>query len=263
MNVGNESLLLKILFVLRIFLTCRQTISLGVKKFFKLPTRRGKIASNLCYDKTTEVPPASAFFLLRLAWVGGGGIAVPVQAQYYTKFSLRGGDMALTPKQERFVQEYLVDLNATAAAKRAGYSEKTAGEQAARLLTNVKIQLAIQEAQKLLRNRTEITQDMVIRETAKLAFFDIRKMFDKDGKPLDISNLDDDTAAALVGLDVQDVYEFNNDEKQFIGYIKKYKMADKLKALELLGKRFGTWEPQNKQQTAVEDLTALAEKLRV
>ncbi len=171
--------------------------------------------------------------------------------------------MALTPKQERFVQEYLVDLNATAAAKRAGYSEKTAGEQAARLLTNVKIQLAIQEAQKLLRNRTEITQDMVIRETAKLAFFDIRKMFDKDGKPLDISNLDDDTAAALVGLDVQDVYEFNNDEKQFIGYIKKYKMADKLKALELLGKRFGTWEPQNKQQTAVEDLTALAEKLRV
>ena len=171
--------------------------------------------------------------------------------------------MALTPKQERFVQEYLVDLNATAAAKRAGYSEKTAGEQAARLLTNVKIQLAIQEAQKLLRNRTEITQDMVIRETAKLAFFDIRKMFDKDGKPLDISNLDDDTAAALVGLDVQDVYEFNNDEKQFIGYVKKYKMADKLKALELLGKRFGTWEPQNKQQTAVEDLTALAEKLRV
>ena len=97
---------------------------------------------------------------------------------------------------------------------------------------------------------------------AKLAFFDIRKMFGEDGKPLDISELDDDTAAALVGLDVQDVYEFNGDEKQFVGYIKKYKMADKLKALELLGKRFGTWEPQNKQQTAVEDLTALAEKLR-
>ena len=168
--------------------------------------------------------------------------------------------MALTPKQERFVQEYLVDLNATAAAKRAGYSEKTACEQGARLLANVNVQNAIQDAKAALRDRTEITQDMVIRETAKLAFFDIRKMFDKDGKPLDISQLDDDTAAALVGLDVQDV---TDNDGNYVGFIKKYKMADKLKALELLGKRFGTWEPKDKEQTAVEDLTALAEKLRM
>lgn len=171
--------------------------------------------------------------------------------------------MKLTPKQERFVQEYLVDLNATAAAKRAGYNEKTAYSMGQRLLKNVEVQRSIQEAQKSLRNRTEITQEMVIRETAKLAFFDVRKMFDKDGKPLDISQLDDDTAAALVGLDVQDVYNFSEDEKQFIGYVKKYKMADKLKALELLGKRFGTWEPQDKEQTEVEDLMPLADKLRL
>lgn len=171
--------------------------------------------------------------------------------------------MKLTPKQERFVQEYLVDLNATAAAKRAGYNEKTAYSMGQRLLKNVEVQSSIQEAQKSLRNRTEITQEMVIRETAKLAFFDVRKMFDKDGKPLDISQLDDDTAAALVGLDVQDVYNFSEDEKQFIGYVKKYKMADKLKALELLGKRFGTWEPQDKEQTEVEDLMPLADKLRL
>ncbi len=111
----------------------------------------------------------------------------------------------LTDKQKRFVAEYLVDLNATAAARRAGYSEKTACEQAARLLANVKVQTAVQEAKQARQERTEITQDMVLRETAKLAFFDIRKMFDKNGKPLDISMLDDDTAAALVGLDVQDV----------------------------------------------------------
>lgn len=170
--------------------------------------------------------------------------------------------MALTPKQKRFVEEYLVDLNATAAAIRAGYSKKTANRIASENLSKPDIQIAIKEAQDSIQKRTEITQDMVIKEMAKLAFFDIRRMFGEDGKPLDISELDDDTAAALVGLDVQDVYEFNGDEKQFVGYIKKYKMADKLKALELLGKRFGTWEPQNKQQTAVEDLTALAEKLR-
>lgn len=167
--------------------------------------------------------------------------------------------MALTPKQKRFVAEYLLDLNATAAAKRAGYSEKTACEQAARLLANVKVQTAVQEAEQARQERTEITQDMVLREMSKLAFFDIRKMFDKNGKPLDISALDADTAAALVGLDVQDV---TDNDGNYIGFVKKYKMADKIRALELLGKHLGAWEPRDKQQTAVEDLTALAEKLR-
>lgn len=167
--------------------------------------------------------------------------------------------MALTPKQKRFVAEYLLDLNATAAAKRAGYSEKTACEQAARLLANVKVQTAVQEAEQARQERTEITQDMVLREMSKLAFFDIRKMFDKNGKPLDISALDADTAAALVGLDVQDV---TDNDGNYIGFVKKYKMADKIRALELLGKHLGAWEPLDKQQTAVEDLTALAEKLR-
>lgn len=163
--------------------------------------------------------------------------------------------MALTPKQKRFVAEYLVDLNATAAAKRAGYSEKTACEQAARLLANVKVQEAVQEAKQARQKRTEITQDMVLRETAKLAFFDIRKMFGKDGKPLNISELDADTAAALVGLDVQDVSDNDGD---YVGFVKKYKMADKIKALELLGKHLGTWEPKDdgpKDEVEEDDLS--------
>lgn len=158
------------------------------------------------------------------------------------------------------MQEYLVDLNATAAARRAGYSTKTADRIGPELLGKTCVSQAIQEAQKARQERTEITQDMVIRECARLAFFDVRKMFDKNGKPLDISQLDDDTAAALVGLDVQDVVDSDGD---YVGYVKKYKMADKIKALELLGRHLGIWEPKDKQQTAVEDLTPLAEKLRV
>lgn len=165
--------------------------------------------------------------------------------------------MALTPKQKRFVEEYLVDLNATAAAKRAGYSEKTACEQAARLLANVKVQTAVQEAKQARQERTEITQDMVLRETAKLAFFDIRKMFGKDGKPLDISELDADTAAALVGLDVQDVAD---NDGNYVGFVKKYKMADKIKALELLGKHVGAFE--RKEQNDNGALADLIEGLR-
>lgn len=126
--------------------------------------------------------------------------------------------MSLTQKQKRFVQEYLVDLNATAAAIRAGYSEKTANRIASENLSKPDIQSAIQEAIEKRQKRTEITQDMVLRETAKLAFFDVRKMFDGNGKPLDISRLDDDTAAALVGLDVQDVAD---PDGNYVGYVKK------------------------------------------
>lgn len=68
----------------------------------------------------------------------------------------------LTPKQQRFVDEYLVDLNATQAAIRAGYAERTAQEQSSRLLSNVMVQNAIQKAQAKLSGRTEITQDMVL-----------------------------------------------------------------------------------------------------
>ncbi len=163
--------------------------------------------------------------------------------------------MALTPKQKRFVAEYLIDLNATAAARRAGYSAKTADRIGPELLGKTCVSEAIQQAIQEREKRTEITQDMVLRETAKLAFFDIRKMFDKNGKPLDISELDADTAAALVGLDVQDIADPDGD---YVGYVKKYKMADKVKALELLGKHFGTWEPKDdgpKDETAEDGLS--------
>lgn len=150
--------------------------------------------------------------------------------------------MALTPKQKRFVAEYLIDLNATAAARRAGYSAKTADRIGPELLGKTCVSEAIQQEIQEREKRTEITQDMVLRETAKLAFFDIRKMFDKNGKPLDISELDADTAAALVGLDVQDI---SDSDGNYIGFAKKYKMADKLKALELLGRHLGTWEPKD------------------
>ena len=163
--------------------------------------------------------------------------------------------MALTPKQKRFVAEYLLDLNATASARRAGYSAKTPDRIGPELLGKTCVSEAIQQAIREREERTEITQDMVLRETAKLAFFDIRKIFDKDGKPLDISKLDADTAAALVGLDVQDVADNDGD---YVGFVKKYKMADKLKALELLGKHLGTWEPKDdgpKDESEEDDLS--------
>lgn len=126
----------------------------------------------------------------------------------------------LTLKQERFVSEYLVDLNGTQAAIRAGYSKKTANEQSAQLLAKLSIQEAVKAQIDARSARTEITQDMVLTELAKIGFSDIRKVvqwgptelrvvLDKDGgdsgktapyhgvRLINVEDIDDDTAAAI------------------------------------------------------------------
>ena len=135
--------------------------------------------------------------------------------------------MALNERQKLFVAEYLKDLNATQAAIRAGYSAKTAYAIAEKLLRKAEIKQAIQEAMKARSDRTEITQDRVLQELARLAFFDPRKMFHGDGSPKAIHELDDDTAAAISGLDVVNV----GNSEIGIGQVLKYKIADKGAAL--------------------------------
>lgn len=137
----------------------------------------------------------------------------------------------LTPKQQRFVEEYLVDLNAAAAARRAGYSEKTARQIGERLLTNVDIQEEVQALMQARQQRTEITADRVLRELAAVAFFDPRKLFNPDGSPKPITELDDQTAAALAGIEVLEEFEGAGKDRVFVGYTKKYKVADKNTAL--------------------------------
>lgn len=116
--------------------------------------------------------------------------------------------MALTAKQQRFVDEYLIDLNATQAATRAGYSKKMVNEQGSRLLANVSVDAAIHQRMNERSGRVEITQDMVLCELAKIGFSDIRKvvrwgetqvrMVPYHGLALiDTTGVDDETAAAI------------------------------------------------------------------
>lgn len=136
----------------------------------------------------------------------------------------------LTPKQSAFVREYLIDLNATAAYKRAGYIAKgnAAEVNATRLLRNAQVQAEIQVAMNQRSERIEITADRVLKEIARLAFFDPRRLLNGDGTPKAIHELDDDTAAAVAGIDI--VTKGNED----LGYadILKIKLADKSKNLE-------------------------------
>src|SRR5687768_12531966 len=82
--------------------------------------------------------------------------------------------MSLTPRQQRFVEEYLIDLNATQAAIRSGYSQRTANEQAAQLLAKLSIQEAIQEKQKIISEATQIKAEDVLKELAIVAFADMK-----------------------------------------------------------------------------------------
>lgn len=151
----------------------------------------------------------------------------------------------LTNKQKKFVDEYLKDLNATRAYK-AAYpnvkKDEVAAVNGSRLLRNAKVDNCISERMKKREQRTEITQDRVLREIAKLGFFDPRKLFHADGRPKDITELDDDTAACIAGLDVLEQYEGSGEDRVFVGYIKKYKLTDKKGSLELLGRHLGMWK---------------------
>lgn len=142
----------------------------------------------------------------------------------------------LTPKQKLFIKEYLIDLNATQAAIRAGYSEKTANEQGSRLLVNVNISSAIQKAMDDRCKRTDITADRVLQEIARISFLDIRKLYNHDGSFKDIHELDDDTAAAISGIEVEQLWEGRGEDREQIGTLHKVKLSDKRAALEMLAR---------------------------
>lgn len=139
----------------------------------------------------------------------------------------------LTKKQRVFVAEYLIDQNATRAAVAAGYSKKTAQEQGSRLLSNVMVAAEISKKLGKKLEKLEITADRVLGEIAKLAFLDPRKFYDASGNLKPIHELDDDTAACLAGLEVN---EITGEEGAVVGYAKKIKFADKGINLERLGK---------------------------
>ena len=110
--------------------------------------------------------------------------------------------MALTPKKILFAAEYIIDLNATQAAIRAGYSEKTAYSQGQRLLKDVEVQALIQTYMKERGERTEVNADMVVKELSKIAFSDVRNIYTDEGRMLEPFELSDDAAATISSFKV-------------------------------------------------------------
>lgn len=142
-------------------------------------------------------------------------------------------------RRRRFAAEYIIDFNKTAAAVRAGYSPRSAYSRGSALCKMPDVQRYIQEEQEERARRIHVDADRTLRELARVAFFDARKLFNPDGSPKPIHKLDDDTAAAVSGLDVQEVYEGSGADRVFVGYVKKYRISDKNAALTNCLKHLG------------------------
>lgn len=141
----------------------------------------------------------------------------------------------MTEKQKRFVEEYLIDLNATQAAIRAGYSPKYADREGHKLVENSRVSEAIEKALAERSRRTGINQDRVVQELAKIAFVKITDVVNDDCEIL--PDADEADLAAIESVKVKSIPTKSGE----VGVEREIKLSSKLKALELLGKHLGMW----------------------
>lgn len=153
----------------------------------------------------------------------------------------------LTNKQKKFIDEYLIDLNASAAARRAGYSAKTANRIASENLAKPHIQAAIQKAMQEREKRTKITQDNVLEELAKIGFADIKDFlsYRTEKTLIDISDEGEKVYGYQQIVNAKPSEEVDGAVVNEISIGKdgtfKFKMNDKMKALEMIGRHLGMW----------------------
>ena len=143
----------------------------------------------------------------------------------------------MTPKQTRFIAEYLIDLNATQAATRAGYSQKTAASIGEELLRKPEISAAVIAGQAKQLARADLTATRVLEEMRRLAFSDVRDLFDAQGNLRPIHTLTPEQSACIAGLEVIIKNAKAGDGQT--DTVHKVKVWDKPKVLDMLGKHFG------------------------
>ncbi|HBN8272094.1 TPA: terminase small subunit [Pseudomonas aeruginosa] len=148
--------------------------------------------------------------------------------------------MALTKKQRLFVDEYLIDLNATQAAIRAGYSTRRATEIGYQLLQRPEVAQAIQAAMAERSRRTEVEADYVIRRLREIDEMDVLDILEDDGSFRSIRDWPKAWRQFLSGIEIAELFEGRGDDRRIAGVLRKVKWPDKLRNLELLSRHVGT-----------------------
>lgn len=167
-----------------------------------------------------------------------------------------GDDVKLPPMQDRFVDEWLIDFNGTQAAIRAGYSERSARSIAGRLLTKDNIQREISRRQKDLQRRTEVTQERVVTELARVAFADATDYAQVETRMIE---KDDGTEVSYQTVTLKNTAELSPEQRAAIAGIKQgangieVKLCDKIKALELLGRHIGMFSDKLEVKASIEN----------
>ncbi len=138
-------------------------------------------------------------------------------------------------KQTRFAEEYVVDLDATAAARRAQYSAKSASSLGYQLLQNPSVSCLIRQLKTEQSKRTAIDADFVLGQLARIAAFDIRKLYGDDGELLPVKDWPEEIATIVAGLETEEMKPTGT----VLGYVRKLKLPDRTRALELLARNLG------------------------
>ncbi len=142
----------------------------------------------------------------------------------------------LTAKQERFCQEYLIDSNGSKAAARAGFSERSAGMAASRMMKNDNIRAKIDELLEKREKEAIVTASLVLKELLLIAKTDIADAYDQNGNLKSIHEIPEDTRRAIAGIKVFEEFEGFGKERKKIGETRELKLWNKPEALELLGR---------------------------
>ena len=163
-------------------------------------------------------------------------------------------DMKLTAQQERFALgvasgKTQADAYREAYPRSKKWKDDSVYPKASALMSNGKVAARVSALKERVTATGIASAARVLQEASRLALFDPRRLFREDGSPKPINELDDDTAAAIAGLDVVEEFEGSGEDRQFVGYTKKYKVADKNAALEKLFKHHGLYKEDNEQKT--------------
>lgn len=144
---------------------------------------------------------------------------------------------SLNAQQCRFVEEYLIDMNGTQAAIRAGYSPKTAKQQGARLLTNADIKAAVEKAVEDRSKRVQVDADYVLRRLFEMAEADRADLYDDAGNLLPVKDWPEVWRKGMVtGIEIEALYEGRGEEREQVGHVKKIRTEAPLAILQTLGK---------------------------
>lgn len=153
----------------------------------------------------------------------------------------------ITDKQKRFCEEYLIDLNATQAAIRAGYSKKTAQEQSSRLLLNVMVQNYIAELKEERSKRVQLTQDEVLRELKAFAYSDITETILLTTEK--IKDLPSEVRRLIVSY--KKVNRRYGEDNKWEEETVELKFVDKIRVFDMLNRHIGFYEVDNQQKSNI------------